>query len=57
MGNNLYDLNNLNFDDLEQVSGGRYVNPEEQMQLQDLLTKVARIRYDLIAKDRNEDAA
>ena len=57
MGNNLYNLNNLNLDDLEQVSGGRYVTPEEQMQIQELLTKVARIRYDLIAKDRYEDAS
>ena len=56
MENNNYDLNELNLDDLGNVAGGRYMNPEEQNQLKALLMDVSRIRADLIAKNRYKDA-
>ena len=46
----------LNLDSLNEVTGGRYMNPEEQNQLKALLTDVSRIRADLIAKNRYKDA-
>ena len=50
-------LEELSLEELDEVTGGRYINADEQMQEKAALREMARIRAALVAKNRTEDAA